>query len=59
LDVHDTTDDPGNPVMITAWTFEAGELERLAAGAPLYLKIYGTAHPVVSLFAGEPTLKPN
>lgn len=57
LDIHDADDGHGNPVMVSAWQLDPGELEKLAAGAPLYLRIYGTSHPVVSLFAGEPTQK--
>jgi hypothetical protein len=56
LDIHDTDDGQGNPVMISAWQLEPGELEKLAGGAPLYLRIYGTSHPVVSLTIGEPTM---
>jgi hypothetical protein len=55
LDIHDADDGNGNPVMISAWQLEEGELEKLAAGAPLYLRVYGTAHPVVALYPGEPT----
>jgi hypothetical protein len=58
LDIHDGKDDTGAAVMVSAWTFEPGELEKLAAGAPLYLRIYGTNHPVVSLHAGDPTMSP-
>jgi hypothetical protein len=41
-------------MMTSAWQFEEGELEKLTAGAPLYLRIYGNQHPVVALFAGNP-----
>jgi hypothetical protein len=53
LDIHDGKDELGNPVMVSAWQFQPGELERLAKGAPLFLRICGTSHPVVALFAGE------
>jgi hypothetical protein len=55
LDIHDADDGHGNPIMISAWQLEEGELEKLAAGAPLYLRIYGRGHPVVALYTGEPT----
>ena len=55
LDIHDGVDELGQNVMISAWQFEPGELEKLAQGAPLFLRIYGQNHPVVSIFAGEPT----
>lgn len=53
LDIHDGEID-GHPVMVSAWELEPGELTRLAAGAPIYLRIWGVNHPVVSVFAGEP-----
>jgi hypothetical protein len=58
LDICDTMDEAGNPIMISAWRPDEAELARLAAGAPLYLRIYGTGHPVVALYAGEPELSP-
>lgn len=54
LDIHDAKDELGNPVMVSAWQFEPGELEKLAKGAPLFLRICGNVHPVVAIFAGEP-----
>lgn len=57
LDIHDAVDEQGSPFMLSAWTLQPGELEKLAAGAPLWLRIYGTGHPVVSLFVGDPTMK--
>jgi hypothetical protein len=55
LDIHDHDDGNGNNMMISAWQLQEGELEKLAKGAPIFLRIYGTNHPVVSLFAGDPT----
>lgn len=54
LDIHDAEID-GSPVMISAWRLDEGELEKLAAGAPVYLRIWGTGHPVVSIYTGDPT----
>ena len=41
-------------VMISAWMPLPDELEKLAAGAPIYLQVVGTGHPPVMLFVGEP-----
>lgn len=39
--------------MISAWRPTAKEIERIAAGAPIFLHIQGVAHPVVGLTVGE------
>ncbi|MDP3853650.1 hypothetical protein [Phenylobacterium sp.] len=44
----------GYPTMLSAWTLLPGQLERLQAGAPVMLRIFGVSHPVVSLDVGEP-----
>jgi hypothetical protein len=41
--------------MISAWQLSASELKRLNAGAPLFLHIQGSVHPVVGFTVGEPT----
>jgi len=51
--VHDTVNGPGTPVMETAWMPDPAELERIAAGAPVVLRILGTAHPPVLVEVGE------
>lgn len=43
----------GNRTMLSAWTLLPGQLERLQAGAPVLLRIYGVSHPVVSVDVGE------
>lgn len=53
LDIADREHD-GTMWMYSAWSLQPGEMERLAAGAPLFLRISGTTHPVVSLFVQEP-----
>lgn len=54
LSVHVHEDkERGATMMISAWELEPGDLEKLARGAPLHLAVYGTAHPVVSLYVGE------
>lgn len=35
------------PVMVSAWEPTPEELERLNAGAPVHLRVLGTAHPPV------------
>ena len=52
LDIHDAVED-GLPVMVSAWLPTPEEILAIMGGAPVYLKIHGTAHPVVALFAGD------
>lgn len=40
----------GTRVMISAWEPTPAEIERMAAGKPLYLQIVGGAHPPVALW---------
>jgi antitoxin (DNA-binding transcriptional repressor) of toxin-antitoxin stability system len=49
LSVHDMSDGNGHNLMVSRWEFTADELERVKAGAPVYLSIHGVVHPVVSL----------
>lgn len=44
---------PNTPVMATAWQFSPDELAALNAGAPLYVKLVGIAHPPIMLAVGE------
>jgi hypothetical protein len=44
-----------NGFMISGWLPTPGELAKLNAGAPLFLQISGTVHPVVSLAVGYET----
>ncbi|MEK6298569.1 MAG: hypothetical protein V4793_45915, partial [Paraburkholderia tropica] len=41
------------PFMVSAWSPTAEELAALNAGAPLYLWIAGSSHPVVALTVGD------
>jgi len=41
------------PAMETAWFPTPGELEAINAGAPIILRIIGTAHPPVMIETGE------
>lgn len=40
------------PCMVTAWFPTPDEVERIIAGAPIYLHVLGTAHPPVMLDVG-------
>lgn len=51
-----TVNGSGTPAMTTAWFPTPEELAALAAGAPVYVRILGTAHPPIQVFTGEPTL---
>ena len=54
LSVHDTESN-GLPIMLSCWELEPGDLEKLAAGAPIYLGVYGRTHPVVTVYVGDAT----
>jgi hypothetical protein len=51
--VVDSATDEATPSMVTAWEPTPDELERLNAGAPVYLRILGVAHPPVMLTVGD------
>jgi hypothetical protein len=54
ISVHDFVDPlTGVPFMLTAWTPEPDELQRLNEGRPLFLAISGRTHPVIKLFVGD------
>lgn len=42
------------PAMVTAWLPTAEEIAAIVTGAPIYLRLLGTAHPPVMLMVGEP-----
>jgi hypothetical protein len=44
--------------MISAWSPTDAELAKLNAGAPLFLRIMGTVHPVVAMSVGYETHGP-
>lgn len=50
---NDAVTGPDTPVMVTAWFPTPDELAALNAGAPVHLKVVGTAHPPVMLTTGE------
>ena len=41
------------PMMVTSWQPTPKEVEAIAAGAPIYLYVLGSAHPPVMLEVGE------
>ena len=48
--------DERGPHMTSKWELEPADLEALMKGGSIYLRIYGTAHPVVSVYvAGQLT----
>lgn len=45
---------PDTPAMETAWEPTPDEIERIVAGAPIILRVVGTAHPPVMIDVGSP-----
>lgn len=43
----------GTPSMVTAWHPTPKELAALNAGAPVFVRIIGTAHPPIMVEVGE------
>lgn len=43
----------GTPSMVTAWLPTPKELAALNAGAPVYVRILGNAHPPIMVEVGE------
>ncbi len=44
----------GTPAMTTSWQPTPAELAALAAGAPIYVTLLGSAHPPILLEVGAP-----
>jgi hypothetical protein len=44
---------PSTPSMVTAWHPTPKELEALNAGAPVHVRILGTAHPPIMVTVGD------
>ncbi|MCV9960790.1 hypothetical protein OIU34_02660 [Pararhizobium sp. BT-229] len=51
--VEDSVNGPRTPAMETAWLPTSEDIAALAAGAPLILRVLGTAHPPVMIYVGE------
>lgn len=50
---NDAVTGPDTPTMTTAWLPNPDELAALAAGAPLFVALVGTAHPPIMVSVGE------
>lgn len=53
LAIRDVEYQPGENVMVSAWLPTPDEVARIQAGQPVYLWIFGTGHPPVSLSVPE------
>ncbi|MFW2829908.1 hypothetical protein [Sphingomonas sp. ID0503] len=42
------------PCMVSAWEPTVAELAALQAGAKVYLRVLGSAHPPVMIYVGDP-----
>lgn len=51
--INDAVNGPDTPAMETAWFPTPDELEAIAGGAPVILRVLGTQHPPVMLLTGE------
>lgn len=51
--MNDSVTGPDTPVMVTAWFPSPDELATLNAGAPIHLRIVGTAHPPCMIGVGD------
>ena len=54
LPIRDEPHTAGTNRMVSAWLPSPDELRLIAAGAPIYLYVYGTAHPPVWVGVGMP-----
>lgn len=48
-----TVGGPDTPCMVTAWEPTPAEIARINSGAPVLLRVVGTAHPPVMIEVGE------
>jgi len=44
---------PNTPCMTTAWLPTPKEIEAIVAGAPIHVRLVGTAHPPIMVEVGE------
>lgn len=51
--INDSVNGPQTPAMETAWLPSPEELAALVAGAPIILRVLGTGHPPVLIYAGD------
>lgn len=52
--IEESVNGPGTPSMVTAWEPTPAELERLSKGAPVLVRILGSAHPPIMVDVGDP-----
>jgi hypothetical protein len=48
-----TVGGPDTPCMVTAWEPTPAEIARINSGAPVLLRVLGTAHPPVMIEVGD------
>lgn len=53
LPLRDAVSDDGVPSMTSSWQPTPAEAAALAAGAPIYVMVLGSAHPPIALIVGE------
>jgi len=53
ITINDFVGGPGTPAMETAWLPTPAEIAAINAGAPIILRVLGTAHPPVMLMTGQ------
>lgn len=49
-----TVNGAGQPCMVTAWLPTPDEISAIVAGAPVHVRILGTAHPPILVEVGAP-----
>ena len=42
------------PTMTTSWEPTPDELQKIAEGAPVYVRIFGINHPPIMVYVGDP-----
>lgn len=57
--IHDAVNGPGTPSMVTAWEPTPQELAALNAGGSVYLRVLGSSHPPVMIWAEPPPCHPD
>lgn len=55
ISVNDPVTGPDAPAMESAWQPDAADLVTLQAGGQIILRLYGTQHPPVAIYVGNPT----
>lgn len=51
--INDSVNGEGFPAMETAWLPDPAEIAAIAAGAPIILRVLGSAHPPVMIYTGD------